>query len=86
MQGHKCQNLTFDILVYFPPYPFQLLCLIGEAFDESSDEVCGAVVNIRAKGDKLAIWTGDARKADATKAIGLVLVCTVASAYVISTH
>lgn len=31
---------------------FKLLCLIGEAF-ENSDEVCGAVVNIRGKGDKI---------------------------------
>ena len=27
-----------------------LLCLIGEAFDETSDDICGAVVNIRGKG------------------------------------
>ena len=27
-----------------------LLCLIGEAFDEQSDDICGAVVNIRGKG------------------------------------
>lgn len=31
---------------------FQVLCLIGEAFD-SFDDICGAVVNIRAKGDKI---------------------------------
>lgn len=29
-----------------------VLCLIGEAFDHS-DEVCGAVVNVRNKGDKI---------------------------------
>lgn len=29
-----------------------VLCLIGEAFD-SFDDVCGAVVNIRSKGDKI---------------------------------
>ena len=52
---------------------------MGEAFGENSAEVCGAVVNIKEKGDKLAIWTGDARKADATKAIGLVfLFCNAA--------
>ncbi|XP_038867585.1 eukaryotic translation initiation factor 4E-1A-like [Salvelinus namaycush] len=34
-----------------------LLCLVGEAFDDHSDDVCGAVVNIRTKGDKLVIWT-----------------------------
>lgn len=29
-----------------------VLCLIGEAFDHSED-ICGAVVNVRAKGDKI---------------------------------
>jgi len=32
--------------------PLQLLCLIGEAFDHS-DQICGAVVNIRAKSNKI---------------------------------
>lgn len=32
-----------------------VLCMIGEAFD-SFDEVCGAVVNIRSKGDKIGEW------------------------------
>lgn len=30
----------------------QLLCLIGEAFDHS-DQICGAVVNIRGKSNKI---------------------------------
>ncbi|XP_041362556.1 eukaryotic translation initiation factor 4E-like [Gigantopelta aegis] len=47
-----------------------LLCLIGEAFDEQSDEICGAVVNIRAKGDKLGLWTRDATRGDACTKIG----------------
>jgi len=47
-----------------------LLCLIGEAFDPHSDEVCGTVVNIRPKGDKLAIWTGDAEKKQQVYSIG----------------
>ncbi|CAD7686321.1 unnamed protein product [Nyctereutes procyonoides] len=34
-----------------------LLCLIGESFDDYSDDVCGAVIDVRAKGDKIAIWT-----------------------------
>jgi translation initiation factor 4E len=50
-----------------------LLCLIGEAFDEASENVCGAVVNIRNKGDKLGLWTGDASKQEVTKTIGKVL-------------
>ena len=49
---------------------FQLLCLIGEAFDEVSDDICGATINIRNKGDKLGLWTRDARKGDATVKIG----------------
>ncbi|XP_070544523.1 eukaryotic translation initiation factor 4E-1A-like [Ptychodera flava] len=47
-----------------------LLCLVGEAFDDDSDHVCGAVINIRNKGDKIAIWTGDASEAEATTRIG----------------
>lgn len=50
-----------------------LLCLIGEAFEEQSDDVCGAVVNIRNKGDKLGLWTHDATRNDATKKIGFKL-------------
>lgn len=47
-----------------------VLCLIGEAFDEQSDEVCGAVINIRARVHKLAIWTSNAMMEDAIKRIG----------------
>ncbi|CAH1113723.1 unnamed protein product [Psylliodes chrysocephalus] len=46
-----------------------ILCLIGEAF-ENSDEVCGAVVNIRHKGDKIAVWTADAQNGNAVLEIG----------------
>ncbi|XP_015200750.1 eukaryotic translation initiation factor 4E-1A isoform X2 [Lepisosteus oculatus] len=49
-----------------------LLCLIGEAFDDYSDDVCGAVVNIRTKGDKIAIWTTDYENKDAVTHIGRV--------------
>lgn len=50
--------------------PLQLLCLIGEMFDEYSDEVCGAVINIRAKGDKIAIWTREAENQEGVTHIG----------------
>ena len=53
------------------------MCLVGENFEESSDEVCGAVVQIRAKGDKIAIWTGNAKKEHEIRAIGYVYVCVV---------
>ncbi|NXG72409.1 IF4E factor, partial [Baryphthengus martii] len=49
-----------------------LLCLIGEMFDEYSDEVCGAVINIRAKGDKIAIWTREAENQEGVTHIGRV--------------
>ncbi|XP_065172472.1 eukaryotic translation initiation factor 4E-1A-like isoform X2 [Atheta coriaria] len=46
-----------------------ILCLIGEAF-ENSDDVCGAVVNIRSKGDKIGIWTKNATRSEAVLEIG----------------
>lgn len=48
----------------------QLLCLVGEAFDDHSDDVCGAVINIRAKGDKIAIWTTNCENKEAITQIG----------------
>ncbi|XP_014676157.1 PREDICTED: eukaryotic translation initiation factor 4E-like isoform X2 [Priapulus caudatus] len=48
-----------------------LLCLVGEAFDEQSDDICGTVVQIRTKGDKLAVWTGDLRNNDGILKIGM---------------
>ena len=37
-----------------------LFCLFGEAFVDSSDDVCGAVAQNRARGDKVSIWTRNA--------------------------
>ncbi|KAG9339857.1 hypothetical protein JZ751_022362 [Albula glossodonta] len=42
------------------------------AFDDYSDEVCGAVVNIRTKGDKIAVWTTDYENREAVTHIGRV--------------
>nr|CAD7402458.1 unnamed protein product [Timema cristinae] len=47
-----------------------LLCLVGEAFDDYGHEVCGAVVNIRSKGDKIALWTANASNSESNVAIG----------------
>ena len=62
-----------------------LLCLIGEAFDDASEDVsfffiflwiisflkiCGAWVQIRQKNDKVAIWTGDADNQNRVMSIG----------------
>uniref|UniRef100_A0A672U9C6 Eukaryotic translation initiation factor 4E family member 1B n=1 Tax=Strigops habroptila TaxID=2489341 RepID=A0A672U9C6_STRHB len=49
-----------------------LMCLVGEMFDDYSDEVCGAVINIRTKGDKIAIWTREAENREGVIHIGRV--------------
>uniref|UniRef100_A0A0K8TSA0 eIF-4F 25 kDa subunit n=1 Tax=Tabanus bromius TaxID=304241 RepID=A0A0K8TSA0_TABBR len=46
-----------------------ILCLIGEAF-EHSEHICGAVVNIRTKADKISIWTADGNNEEAVLEIG----------------
>jgi len=47
-----------------------LLCLIGEAFDDDGDDICGAVVDIRPKQDRISIWTGNANNKERIFAIG----------------
>ena len=34
-----------------------LLAMVGDQFLEASDEVCGAVISVRAQEDVLSIWT-----------------------------
>ncbi|XP_023015088.1 eukaryotic translation initiation factor 4E [Leptinotarsa decemlineata] len=46
-----------------------ILCVIGEDFD-NADEICGVVVNIRQKGDKIGVWTADAQNSVAVLEIG----------------
>ncbi|XP_055381003.1 eukaryotic translation initiation factor 4E1-like [Condylostylus longicornis] len=58
----ELDNLWLDVL----------LCLIGETF-EHSDQICGAVVNIRAKADKISVWTADGSNKEAVMEIGLKL-------------
>ncbi|UYV76392.1 ife-3 [Cordylochernes scorpioides] len=50
-----------------------LLCLVGEAFDHYGDIICGAVVQVRPKGDKIGIWTSDANNSEANMRIGKIL-------------
>lgn len=47
-----------------------LLCMVGEAFDEHSEDVCGAVVNIRPKIDKIAVWTANGQNSNTVLEIG----------------
>ncbi|KAJ7566335.1 hypothetical protein O6H91_02G097600 [Diphasiastrum complanatum] len=46
-----------------------LLAMIGEQFDEG-DEICGAVVNVRARQDKISLWTKTASNEAAQISIG----------------
>lgn len=50
-----------------------LLCLIGEGFGEQSDDVNGAVVQVRPKLDKLALWTATVRRSEGNIKIGKTL-------------
>lgn len=45
------------------------LCLIGESF-EHSDDICGAIVNVRQKIDKISIWTANFQNREAVMDIG----------------
>uniref|UniRef100_A0A1J3FQ39 mRNA cap-binding protein n=1 Tax=Noccaea caerulescens TaxID=107243 RepID=A0A1J3FQ39_NOCCA len=46
-----------------------LLALVGEQF-EQGDEICGAVLNFRTRGDKISLWTKNAANEEAQLSIG----------------
>jgi len=50
-----------------------LFFLIGEHADQNAQQVNGAVVNVRQKGDKLAIWLADASQPDSLLRIGKMI-------------
>uniref|UniRef100_A0A1L8EIU2 eIF-4F 25 kDa subunit n=1 Tax=Haematobia irritans TaxID=7368 RepID=A0A1L8EIU2_HAEIR len=56
---NELDNLWLDVI----------LCLIGEVFDHS-DQICGAVVNIRQKNNKISIWTANGNNEEAALEIG----------------
>lgn len=49
-----------------------MLCLIEESFDDYSDDVCGAVANVRVKDEKIAIWTTKCENRDGVTQVGKV--------------
>lgn len=51
------------------------MSIIGEVYDQSP-EINGAIVNVRNKGTKIAVWTNNASKdnADNIIAIGYVII------------
>ncbi|XAR59295.1 hypothetical protein NMG60_11015069 [Bertholletia excelsa] len=48
---------------------YTLLAMIGEQFIHG-DEICGAVVNVRTKAEKIALWTKNAANEPAQRSIG----------------
>merc|ERR1712212_1089357 len=50
-----------------------LFFLIGEHADQHAYQVNGAVVNVRAKGDKLAVWLADAGEQESITRIGRMI-------------
>jgi translation initiation factor 4E len=48
--------------------------MVGESFTDKVDDVCGAVVNIRNKVDRLALWTRTAFDAEGNMKIGYVII------------
>lgn len=65
--------MSVILISRFTPNSLQLLCLIGEGFDDAGEQVCGAVINIRPKGDKLALWTAEATCQDSNIKIGYAI-------------
>jgi len=49
-----------------------LMAVVGEQFDDCGENVCGVVVNIRQKGDKVSLWTRDSTKTDMNRKIGTI--------------
>ncbi|CAN1230373.1 Eukaryotic translation initiation factor 4E-1, partial [Linum grandiflorum] len=51
------------------PWLYTLLAMIGEQF-EHGDEICGAVVNVRGRQERVSIWTKNAANEAAQLSIG----------------
>lgn len=50
---------------------FQLMSMVGEQFDEHSNEVNGVVLQRRARNDRLAIWVSDTNNLPSVQTIGM---------------
>lgn len=48
----------------------QILLIIGGELDDFVNEVCGAILNVRARCDKIAVWTPNVNKASEVLGIG----------------
>lgn len=50
-----------------------LMAMVGEQFEDLGEYICGAVVNVRQKGDKISLWTQDATKDNVNQRIGQIM-------------
>lgn len=50
-----------------------LMAMIGEQFDDLGEYICGGVVNVRNKGDKISLWSRDAEKDEVNRRIGEII-------------
>ncbi|CAD5231903.1 unnamed protein product [Bursaphelenchus xylophilus] len=50
-----------------------MMAVIGEQFKGNGKYICGAAVNLRQKGDKVALWTSDASLDDVNRKIGITV-------------
>jgi len=50
-----------------------LMAMVGEQFEEYSDQICGAVVNVRNKGDKVSLWLRESSDEEGVKRIGTIV-------------
>ncbi|KAI8001564.1 Eukaryotic translation initiation factor 4E-1 [Camellia lanceoleosa] len=62
-------TLTFSKGKSDTSWLYTLLAMIGEQFD-NGDEICGAVVNVRPRQDKIGLWTKNAANEMAQVSIG----------------
>ncbi|XP_076892045.1 eukaryotic translation initiation factor 4E-1-like [Bidens hawaiensis] len=62
-------TMTFSKFKSDTCWLYTLLAMIGEQFDHG-DDICGAVVNVRAKQEKISLWTKNAANESAQISIG----------------
>ncbi|XP_050541689.1 eukaryotic translation initiation factor 4E-like [Daktulosphaira vitifoliae] len=48
-----------------------IMSIIGEVYNEQSHEINGAIVNVRGKGTKIAVWTNNASKDNAENILAI---------------
>ncbi|CAJ0921696.1 unnamed protein product, partial [Mesorhabditis belari] len=65
-QNHKRKQFLDDYWLEL------LMAIVGEQFGDYGDHICGAVLNVRNKGDKISLWTHDASQDSVNSQIGKI--------------